>query len=371
MTKHSRHTDGGQARYTDGGQVRQTEGGQDLIRLGVVVMMLGILSLSCVPSYVMVQVIAPGKIDPGPIKRVAILDFNDYPSHSGSGRTASSMLLAKLVEPGYYQLIERAQIDKVMQELALGQTGVVDESTAKQVGKILGVDAVIFGSVTSWESETRKGTEKVKKEVGTGQYQEVEEREFIVAGPKVKRKKEIMKEVLVDEDYLTKNAVVSTDLRMVNIETGQVVAALSETEHYSKKASGASEIGKVLADEQILNSLLGKVIQKFVAQISPHYVMRSRRLMVADDEFTKRGNKLAQNGLWDEAKQAWQQAVSLNPQNAAAHNNLGIAYEKMGKIDQAEQEYQTALNLAPGNAECMKNLREVRELRQSSEGKKE
>lgn len=64
----------------------------------------------------------------------------------------------------------------------------------------------------------------------------------------------------------------------------------------------------------------------------------------------------AQNELWDEAIFRWKKAVQLNPESAAAHNNLAVAYEKKGLLDEAEKEYETALKLNPNNSYIKSNL---------------
>lgn len=64
----------------------------------------------------------------------------------------------------------------------------------------------------------------------------------------------------------------------------------------------------------------------------------------------------AQNDLWDEAIFRWKKAVQVNPESAAAHNNLAVAYEKKGLLEEAEKEYETALKLDPKNSYIKANL---------------
>ncbi len=61
------------------------------------------------------------------------------------------------------------------------------------------------------------------------------------------------------------------------------------------------------------------------------------------------GIKVAQNGLWKEATYRWQKAVELDPGYAAAWNNLAIGYEHEGKFDEARQAYDKAVTLDPKN----------------------
>ncbi|HAM50451.1 MAG TPA: hypothetical protein DCP92_07040, partial [Nitrospiraceae bacterium] len=52
----------------------------------------------------------------------------------------------------------------------------------------------------------------------------------------------------------------------------------------------------------------------------------------------------------------YQTAVSLRPDDAEAHNNLGVAYQSKGLFDKAIEQYQTAVSLRPDYTEAHKNL---------------
>ena len=70
--------------------------------------------------------------------------------------------------------------------------------------------------------------------------------------------------------------------------------------------------------------------------------------------------KAAQAELWNEAIFRWQQVVTMEPKNAKAHNNLGVAYEALGKTDNALAAYQRATKLAPDNQYYRLNYRRCR-----------
>jgi Tfp pilus assembly protein PilF len=61
------------------------------------------------------------------------------------------------------------------------------------------------------------------------------------------------------------------------------------------------------------------------------------------------GIKVAQNGLWKEAAYRWERAVQIDPTYAAAWNNLAIAYEQRGDFDKAREAYEKAVTLDPEN----------------------
>jgi len=57
----------------------------------------------------------------------------------------------------------------------------------------------------------------------------------------------------------------------------------------------------------------------------------------------------AQKDLWDEAIFRWKKVIQSDPNSAAAHNNLAVAYEKKGLWEEAEREYEAALKLKPNH----------------------
>ncbi len=99
--------------------------------------------------------------------RVAILDFDfastgltgsafSFANGGGPGQGISELLTNRMVQNGSFSVIERSRIAEVLREQNLGASGRVDASTAAQIGRILGVDAVIVGSVTRFNLEERR-----------------------------------------------------------------------------------------------------------------------------------------------------------------------------------------------------------------------
>jgi hypothetical protein len=61
-------------------------------------------------------------------------------------------MITVMVNQERFKVMERAQLDKILQEQSLGSSGVVDAATAAQIGKGIGVDAIIIGSVAAASS---------------------------------------------------------------------------------------------------------------------------------------------------------------------------------------------------------------------------
>src|SRR5918992_2663298 len=74
------------------------------------------------------------------------------------------------------------------------------------------------------------------------------------------------------------------------------------------------------------------------------------------------GISVAQRGLWREAIYRWQRATQIDPTYAAAYNNLAVAYEHEGDFDKARQSYEKAVELEPNNAMIKQNYELFREI---------
>jgi curli biogenesis system outer membrane secretion channel CsgG len=92
--------------------------------------------------------------------RIAVLDFNYatvmttsqavFGTNVDIGKGISDMLIDRLVNDGTFRVIERNQIDKIINEQNFSNSNRADPSTAAKIGHILGVDAVIVGDITQF-----------------------------------------------------------------------------------------------------------------------------------------------------------------------------------------------------------------------------
>ena len=67
------------------------------------------------------------------------------------------------------------------------------------------------------------------------------------------------------------------------------------------------------------------------------------------------GIAVAQKGLWKEAIYRWERAIAIDPTYAAAFNNLAVAYEQAGQFDKAREAYEKAVSLEPNNTTIQQN----------------
>ena len=98
-------------------------------------------------------------------KRVAIFDFDYATVHSSIaalfgqdvdvGKGISDLLVTYLVKDGSYSVIERKALDKIMTEQNFSNSDRANPNSAAKIGKLLGVDAIIVGSITQFGNETK------------------------------------------------------------------------------------------------------------------------------------------------------------------------------------------------------------------------
>jgi TolB-like protein len=82
-------------------------------------------------------------------QKIAILPFHELEGQpTVLGTYIAEELVTNLVQLGDFHVVERQLLHKVLGELKIEQTGAIDPATAKQVGKLTGVDAIVTGSIT-------------------------------------------------------------------------------------------------------------------------------------------------------------------------------------------------------------------------------
>ena len=85
--------------------------------------------------------------------KVAILDFENISGiakYDGLGKAMSSMLISDIeanVSPKRLQLVERAQIQKILKEQNFQASSAVDKSSSVKAGKLLGVKYLLVGDI--------------------------------------------------------------------------------------------------------------------------------------------------------------------------------------------------------------------------------
>ncbi len=312
--------------------------------LGVIIILA-----ACTSTSITISRLEPPRYTIPSNKKLAVLEFVGTDKAPESGRAVASMLIARLAPTGYYQLIERAQIQSVIRELKFATTDYVDPSNASKIGKLLGADYMLVGEVTAYEVEDNV-TVKPGHEVAGGYYDQYGR--FIET-----------RTVMPPREVIVRSGTVSATFRLIDAETGRIIASDKQTRSFRKSSEEFLGTGGLPSKEDVLSRLTEQVVDAFARQIAPYKVREQRVLEYGKHRLTRKGVQLAKNGLWREAVETWQEARQDAPQESAIYYNLGVASETKGDYEAAEALYQKALELKPNSTRYMQSLNRVRQLK--------
>ncbi len=100
--------------------------------------------------------------------QIAVVQFQNLDgSVSEFGGFIAEEMITRLYQTGNFRVVEREMLNKVMAEHELATSGLVDESTAKELGKLLGVDAIATGTITNLGAEVRVNSRLIATETGS------------------------------------------------------------------------------------------------------------------------------------------------------------------------------------------------------------
>ena len=136
-----------------------------------------LLAVFCVPSFAQnvantqptaaasVAATTPAAPHQGRKKRVAVFDFDyatvqtasaaAFGSNIDVGKGISDLTVKYLVQDGTYSVIERKAMDKILAEQNFSNSDRANPTSAAKLGKLLGVDAIIVGSVTQFGNDNK------------------------------------------------------------------------------------------------------------------------------------------------------------------------------------------------------------------------
>ena len=184
----------------------------------------------------------------GPKRRIGVVEFENKSAY-GQGRlggAASDILITELVKSGKFIVVERDRLNKVMEEQKFQAQGLADPQTVARIGQIMGLEAIVVGSVSQFG---------VKKE---------------------------------GSDYLLTQskrqvADVTVDIRLVDVQSGQVI--LADSGKGMAKNSKGSFLGmgtKGGYDETLEGEALRAAVVQFVTNIASQLNKKPWSCMIAD-----------------------------------------------------------------------------------------
>jgi curli biogenesis system outer membrane secretion channel CsgG len=190
-------------------------------------------------------------------KRIAILSFDDAAVEASAARVLGTspdvgaflaeVVVKELLKDATYSIIERQTIDQVLKEQNFSNTNRVDPKTAAAIGRLLGVEAIVMGSVTQF------GVEESAVAVDSGSLGRVT-RGLLAGGKRV-----------------NSTAMVGMTARMVDSSSGEILTAVSGSGQSSKASVAASgyAAGNIdMTSRSFQESMLGEAVNQAAQQVA-------------------------------------------------------------------------------------------------------
>ncbi len=175
-----------------------------------------------------------------------------FGSDQDIGKGISDMLVDKLLKDGKYRLVERSALDKILAEQNFSNSDRADSNTAAKIGKVLGVDAIIIGSITQF------GRDDQHTNVGGGGYGLGR---FGLGGVGTSKAK----------------AVVGITARVINVSTGEILASVQGMGESTRSSTsligggggwtGGGAGGLDMGSSNFANTILGEATHKAVDDV--------------------------------------------------------------------------------------------------------
>ena len=117
----------------------------------------------------------------------------------------TEMMTTELFDSGLFILVERERLNYVADEIALGQSGLMDPSTAPELGRVVGAQYSMTGAITVYYYNTSGGA-------------------VVIPG--------------IAGGAASRTGYVTLDLRIIDNTTSEVVYARAETGRANREAQG-------------------------------------------------------------------------------------------------------------------------------------
>lgn len=280
---------------------------------------------------VKVRALEPAEIDRATVtKKIAITDFkNDYVGLRG--KIEAKLANQKIDNKPFFTLISRSDIDKVIGEQKLQNSGLVDTSTVVDVGNLLGAQAIISGDVGRATSND------------TYYYEE-----------RLRCADTECKKFSVYRVGCTKRVVgLSAQIRMVDVAKGDIIYA--DTMSKSAEYRHCRDDGNAIPSTDMAAQNLANIISSnFVYKLTPHYRYFDVVLLEDPDlDYTDKQEELLDNSLeyiklkrYAKAEKLLMDLIdSTAQQSYVAFYNLGVVKEAQGDYVKAEEYYKMADDL--------------------------
>jgi len=218
-------------------------------------------------------------------KSIAIFDFEAPSNAPDAGSIFANSLSTFLFKTASQdiKILERENLKSILEEMKLGQIGVVSSNTAQEMGRVYGIDVAIMGSVLRYNvdsssySDTKAITYQVKETEENIEYLNWKARNpnpskedlGKAPTPYISKMKDVEKEYNVS--IHKKVAFVTVSFRIIDVRTGEniLVDTFSRTKTATDETSAGVEVAgikydplEIPTDTELLQQLSDEVVSE-------------------------------------------------------------------------------------------------------------
>ena len=285
----------------------------------------GLILLSGCAQKVTVKALKPAEVSrAATTKKIAVSNFkNDRPNISG--KIEADLAKHKLDGKQYFTIVSRQDLDKVLKEQKIQNSGLIDPTTATEVGKLIGAQAIISGRTGEASTSDTKFYETRTKCNKNGCWE--------IRVPCTKRV-----------------AGLDAEIRMIDTQKGDIIYAdtINKTAAWKHCSDDSHTLPSTTMASQRLAS---SIANDFTYKLLPHYVYYKVSLLEDPDlEYTDRQKELLKTSLlfikqrrYDRAEKLLQELIdSTNEKSYVPIYNLGVLREAQGDYEGAQKLYKKA-----------------------------
>ena len=151
---------------------------------------------------------------------IALVDFKNASGTPGMEAKIAAYTLDALTssKDPFIHVVDRDNLQNIINEQHLQMTGIIDENTAVAVGELVGAKAILTGTVLSYSE--KKGTLRSKQREGYTTYQE----RLLNKTDGKYYMQTMYRPCNYTEYYNSNSSVVSFQYKLTNIKTGEIIA---------------------------------------------------------------------------------------------------------------------------------------------------
>ena len=210
------------------------------MRKGLLAFLAGICLSACTPN----TVLSPS-YDFSQVNRIGIMAF----SNAWADLNGVENLFAKYLIRNGFKVVERAQLENLLREHNISVSGYLAPETTREIGRILGVDVLLIGEVSSYtpartELAMTASRRSESRPIMTQDVMRMPDGSYVGYTRPVGTQISNSMDVLPTE--YTINAKIAIIAKLVDVETAEIVWIGSDSTESSRALDGADYIAKNL-----------------------------------------------------------------------------------------------------------------------------